>query len=710
MEYDRELVLSNWEACKSHTDTLYDDCNEDWEFLHAKNQWDAKDKEKRNKQGRPALTLNQLLPYAQQVTNDIRQSRLAIRVSPVDSDADIDTAEIYQGIIRNIEKQSNAQSVYATAAMNAVGAGIGWIEIETDWADTQTFDQEIFIRRVLDFQSAYLDPNSQEIDGSDAEYGFIRIDYTEDRFKELWPDREAISFEDGTDDDMICVMKYYAKHYEQSKIHQIRLVDGSLQVITDEQKEILDENGTVEYEIVMTREVETPYVKMCILNGEEEPLEEEDFPSEYIPLIPVIGEEVFIDGQREYHSLIRQAKDAQKMYNYWKTSNTEMIALQPKTPWVGAKGSFKSQPMKWKNANSENYSTLEYDLVYSEDGQLVPPPQRSQPAQGSMSMMQEAMSAKEDIRLAIGMPQANMGERGNEVSGIAIRSRQVEGDNATFHFIDNLSNSIAHVGRIIVSMIPAIYSERKVMRILGEDGEEKNVPVNQPYVKEAGQERPAQRGDTKVDGIYDLSAGKYDVTCDVGASYSSKRQEEADKLIELIQAKPELMEVVGDLLFKALDVPNGQEIADRLQANMPPEMLGENPMADKLKQAGQAIQALQEQLKNYDAALKEKKENQEFEEHYKLKELELDRDKFKLDVMKANADIEKMRAETTNFNMEAVNELGGVVNNLATDFSDMREALEIIVQSKEDEALEGNEGVTGEPLEQSPVMPEEGEE
>lgn len=694
-DYDIEQVKSEWQTCQDFWDTQYQESIDDWAFLYGKGQWDAQDLEKRKRQGRPALTLNQLLPYAQQVVNDIRQANLAIRVSPVDDDADPDTAEIYQGIIRNIERQSDAKTAYSTSALTAVGSGIGWIRIKVDYADVDTFDQEPYIERVVDFTSVYLDPSSKRLDGADAEYGFIRYDYKEDRFKELYPDAEPVSFDAKSIDGDICIVEYYRKHYKNDTIYKIALVDGSEKIINSEQKKTLDEDGTVEYIEIESRKVSIPYVKHCVLNGSDEPIEESEFPCNYIPLIPVIGQEVYMDDKREFHSLIRPAKDGQRMYNYWKSAHTEMVALQPKAPYKGAVGSFETDGNNWAKANQENIPYLEYDVVHDENGNLLPPPQREAPIQGSPAMMQEAIGAREDIRLAIGMPQANMGERGNEVSGIAIRNRQIEGDNATFHFIDNLSCAIAHVGRILVDIIPRLYSTRKITRILGEDGKEKNVPLNQPFVRQDGVEVPAK--DAKYDGIYQLHVGKYDVVCDVGASYSSKRQETADKLIQLIDADPSLMGVVGDLVFDALDVPMHKEIADRLRANMSPSLLGEDPMANKLKEAEMALQQMQDQLLNYQAALEDKKKDEAFEKNIKLRELQneskklaIEADKAQADISKTQAEIEKMRAETTGFNVEAVQALGNAVNGINLQVSEIGGALEAIIEAKEQENLEAD--------------------
>lgn len=711
MSCDYQDVKKRWSECQDAFSDVYQDCLDDWDFLHGLDQWDPKARARREKQGMPCLVLNQLLPYANQVVNDIRQANMAIRVSPVDDGADIETAEVLQGLIRNIERTSGASMVYSTAAKNAIGSGFGWIRLSHDYVDYESFNQEIKIERVMDFTSVYLDPASTELDGRDAEFAFIRVDYSKEQFEEMYPDRDPVSFDDAsTKGDMVSVVEHYYKDYNDYKIYQIRLVDGQTRVITQEQLDAIDENNEASetpifYELLNERNTKECIIKHCVYSGEEDPLEETEFPSQYIPIVPVIGNEVYIDDRREFHSLIRQAKDAQRMYNYWKSASTHFIALQPRTPWIAPVGSFKSYSDRWANANRDNFSTLEYDIVHDKSDQRVEPPQRSAPIQGSPAMMQEAIGARDDIRLSIGMPDANMGMSGNAVSGVALRNKQIEGDNANFHFMDNLAVSITQVGRIIIDMIRNLYTEPMISRILGADGIEQNVPINQPYQERDGEKVPARQGG--ADGIFDMRVGKYDVVTDVGASYSSKRQEMADKLIELIRARPDLADITGDLLFEALDLPKGKEIAERIRATMSPEMLSNDPQAARLKEAAAVVQDLQNKLEMYDAALQDKQKNTEFEQNVKLKELEQESEKIKLDAQKAivnaqktAAEIEKMRAETKGFNIDAVSALGNAITGLAAQVQDIGEAVEIILDAQDDIVL-GNEGfeVTSEPLE-----------
>ena len=642
-----EDAKEKFQECEEHYKSNYRDGEEDQEFLYGVSQWDAQDVSKRQTERRPSLVLNQLLPYAHQVINGIKETRPAIRISPVDSKADPDTAEVIQGIIRNIERQSKANIAYDTAAMNSVGAGIGWIRISTDYANPMSFEQEIKIERVLNFQSVYIDPQSQSLDGSDAEYMFIFDDIPLDRFEEMYPDADTAGFEKSNNewyqDDSVRVAEYFYKECEERTIYKVE-AEGKQAVITKEEKEALEEEG-VTVNVLDERITEFPVIKYCKLNGSEI-LEESEWAGKYIPIVPVYGEECWLEGKREFHSLIRQAKDAQRMYNYWKSASTEFIALQPKAPYVGAVGSFKSYPNEWANANNENYTFLEYDVVYDDNGQRVEPPTRQQPITGSPAMMQEAISAREDIRLGLGIYEEAVGDESNAISGIAVRNRQIRGDTSTFHFMDNLTASITQVGCILVDLIPRIYSDRQVVRILGIDNKEEVIPVNQSYITDenTGKPRPLKKGE-RAEGIYDLTVGQYDVVCDVGASYSSRRQEMADKLQQVISASPELIQVTGDLLFESMDIPLGKEIAKRLRVMMPPETLEDDPMAAKLMKAAQQMEAMNEQILNLEAALQDKRSKEDIDREFEAKKIAIDQQEVIIKAKKTEADIMKILSE-----------------------------------------------------------------
>jgi hypothetical protein len=276
-------------------------------------------------------------------------------------------------------------------------------------------------------------------------------------------------------------------------------------------------------------------------------LETVDWPGRYIPLVPVYGEEIRVDGRRRLRGLVRDARDAQRMFNYWRTTSTELVALAPKAPFIGRKGAFDTDQAKWTTANSQTHAFIEYDGPE--------PPQRQPFAGVPAGALQEALNAADDLKSIMGLHDASLGARSNETSGKAILARQREGDVSTFHYIDNLSRAIRHAGRILIDLIPKVYSTQRMVRILGPDGVPALAAVNGAAVN------GAEGGGGRV---FDLGAGRYDLTVRAGPSFASRREEAASQMIELIRAFPPAAPLIGDLLAKNLDWPGADEVARRL--------------------------------------------------------------------------------------------------------------------------------------------------
>ena len=688
-DYNRKTALKQWREAKQYWSGVYEQAVDDYKFSLGLNQWDEKDRKARARKNRITLTLNQLDPYANNVVNDITQSRLAIQVSPLDSKASVDTAEVLQGIIRNIEKRSRMSRVLSTVTSHAVRAGIGWMRVTTDYANNDNFDQEAKVEVVEDFSTVFIDPVSCGTLGALPEYAFVEHTYSKDRFEDLYPDAQPISFDDAQSgqDDSVTVVEYYLRCYKADTLYRIILVeDGSEQILNKEEKKILDDNQ-IPYEEIEKRRINLPYVKIFILNGEEKPIDESEFPAEYIPIVPVIGKRVIVDGEIEYHSLIRQGRDSQVMFNFYKSTNMELLKLQPRAAWTGYVGSFETKKEQWARANIEDIAVLEHDAVYDLNNQLLPPPMRQQPIQANPTLMAEAENARKDIMMAIGMPEAAMGYKSNEISGVALRQRRLEGDNATFHFVDNVAESIAQIGTILVDVIPRITTGSQIVRITGEDGVDQNVPINTPFVREGDQVKAATTA--RYDGIYQLGVGKYDVSVDVGPSYASRNQETADKLIQLINARPDIAPVVGDVLFEVLDLgTQGKRIAQRLKSQIPPEMLEDDPNAAKLAAASTAMQQLEAKIGEYEMLLTTKAENEQFNQNVKMRELDMQREEIAIKAAKTAAEIEKMRAETQNFNVDAVNAVMATISSMREQVADIGQALEIILSEKDSDAGE----------------------
>ena len=603
---------------------------DDVDFALLENQWPERVRRDRELEGRPCLTVNKLVSMGRQVVNDARRNKPGIRVLPVDSEADPETAEIFNGLIRNIEQSSDAEVAYDTALEHAVFGGFGYFRINTRYASDDTFDQDIVVERIANPLSVYPDCYATGADSADWNYCFVTDVMTKAAFKRAYPNAQEVDWKGDAwrgvsapwlDGDNIQVAEYWTR--EKVKRTILLLSDQTVIGADDyeAQKPAFDVLGVT---VQGQREVESHKVIQRIMTGAEV-LETVEWAGRYIPIVPVYGAEVNFKGKRHFRSLVRGAKDAQRMFNYWRTTSTELVALAPKAPFIGRKGAFETDAQKWATANTQSHAFLEYD-----GGEM---PMRQPFAGVPAGALQEALNASDDIKSVLGIYDASLGARSNETSGKAIIARQMESDTATFHFIDNLSRAIRHAGRILIDLIPQVYSVPRVLRIVAEDGEPDMKPVNQPTVEQ--QEDP-QTGEIKeIVKIYDLTAGRYDLTVSAGPSFASLRQEAANQMIDLIRAYPDAAPVIGDLLVKNLDWPGADEIAERLRKAMggAGEGEGQNPGAPN-PQAQQAAQVVQQ----YQTAL------QQMQQRYQALEADKSLEARKLDIAAFEAETKRISA------------------------------------------------------------------
>lgn len=612
---------------------------DDVRFARLGEQWPDGVKRQREIDGRPCLTINRMPAMLRQVVNDARQNKPAIKVHPVDSGAKRETAEILNGLIRNIEYTSNADVAYDTALDHAVTGGFGYFRIDVDYACDDEFDLDIKICRIANPLTVYGDENSTAADSSDWNKAFITELYTESEFEKRWKGAEKSNWEssyrdlpDGwRDNELVRVAEWWTREEVPAKL--LKLSDGMVLYVNEYMriKDILDAQGIT---VVGERDTKTNKVKQKIISGAEV-LEENEWAGKYIPIVPVYGDEVMVEGKRHWISLTRWAKDPQQMFNYWRTASTELVALAPKAPYLGPKGAFNTDANKWATANNVSYPYIEYD------GSEMP---KRQPFAGPPAgALQEALNASDDMKSTMGIYDAALGARSNETSGRAILQRQRESDTATFNYIDNLSRAIRHAGRVMVDLIPKVYNAPRIIRVIHEDGSNESVPINQPFTPDQAKSPQAQAyeaGKTQetVDGltrIYDVTTGKYDVTCEAGPSFSTKREEAAAQMIELGRMFPPMMQVAGDLLVKNLDWPGADDIADRLKAMLPPQLQGQSPQVMQMRQqmqqmdqmAKQAVGQLNQQI----AQLQQQLQQEKSRDAQAMLQADIDRKKLEID-------------------------------------------------------------------------------
>src|SRR5579864_4833420 len=575
-------------------------------------QWPADIKAQRKTDNRPCLTVNKIPTFVHQITNDLRQNRPGIAINPTGDKTDPEVAKMYGGMVRAIQRDCHADLAYDTGVDLAVKIGWGYWRVTTDFEGPDTFDQVIKIERIRNPFTVYLDPDAQEPDGRDAQWGFITTVLTKDEYKEKYPKSDIISFtQAGIGDKLsnwvmtegIRVAEYFKVSKESRKL--VALSNGFSGWQDELDESIQDQIKDGSLEVVRERDAEDTKIKWYEINGHEVLSEKEWVGKEGIPIVRVVGEESDVEGKLKLAGIIRHAKDPQRMFNYWRTLETEVIALQPKAPWVMEEGQVEGYESMWKSANT---ASLPYLLYKGSDvgGKPAPPPQR-QPFAGAPQGVETAVQgAAQDMMAATGIRfDATQNERMIDESGKAIRELRRSGDLGSFHYADNLGQSLRRTGHILIDLIPRIYDRRRMVTILREDDSEEQIIID----PDANKPMQEVQGRAKRIKVFNPKLGTYGVTVTIGPSYATKRIESSERMMEFAKAMPQTASLIADLIAKNQDWEGADEMARRLAKAVPPQLMTPDVkdippqvqavlqnQQQQIQQMTQALQALQKQL------------------------------------------------------------------------------------------------------------------
>lgn len=519
-------------------------------------QWPEAIKREREEEGRPCLTNNKLRKFVKQISGDVRQNRPSMMVSPADDLADVAGAEVRQDILKHIEQRSNANDAYDNAMESALDGGYGYWRIITEFAD-DSFDQEIRIKKIANRFTVYLDQTAQEYTYEDGRYAFITEKISRKDYEKEFPGKTLVEFDGSStgeqyenwfEEDFVRIAEYYYKEPVTKKI--VQLSTGEVIELKDGlDKDDLEQAG---HEIVKERDVKTHKVMWAKISGNDILEGPTEIPSKYIPIVPVLGNEINIEGKRKFRSLIYDAMDPMRMYNYWRTHATETIALAPKAPFILTPEQIENHEQMWKQANTKN---MPYLLANNVPGHGRPERQRQ--VEVPAAVVNEAANASADISDTIGRYEASRGEASNERSGRAILARKEGADDTTYTFVDNYYKSITYSTKICLDMMPRVMDTERVIRLRGQDGKESVLELNM-VMMDFDELEPVT--------VNDLTIGKYDIVPDAGASYQTKRQRIAAAMLDFVQFYPDAAVVIGPRLADMQDWPQAQEIAEELRA------------------------------------------------------------------------------------------------------------------------------------------------
>jgi hypothetical protein len=546
-------ALHRFETAADSWQDTYDLALGDVAFVdEPESQWD--ETSKNNRKNRPCLTFDKLSASVDRVVGSQFANMPSIKVRAAE-EGDEDTAEVFQGLIRQIDQRG--LKAFKTAYKFAVKGGWGCFLIDHDFIDDVSLNQDIIIREIKNPFSVLIDPVVQAQPVEEARYGFVFEDIERDEFERMYPkaksegsqsDFESTgNFDSWVSDDYVRVADYYRIVTEETRLVQLsdgRVVDYSqIEPIADE----LNLNGIT---LGKERRVQMRKLERYKLTALEV-LEEIECVGRFIPIVPVFGKTTNVDGTFFSRGIVQKAKDAQKMYNYARSVAVEVTALTPKQPYLVTPGMIKGHEERWRNMMTSSDPVMFFNF---DQGQK---PFREAPAQGSPALSQDAQLASQDIQATTGIFEANLGQQGNETSGVAIRGRQFQGELTNYEYADQLSDAMELAGKICIDLIPKIYDTERQIRILGEDETEEVIAVNKPL-------QDMQTGEFILTN--DLSVGHYDIKMATGPSFSTRKQETAEQLSQIIAQNPDMSQLVGDILFKNMDLVGGDEVISRLRS------------------------------------------------------------------------------------------------------------------------------------------------
>lgn len=580
-----------------------DAAEQDIKFINVPGcQWEENQKNDRKTGDRPCYEFNKIRINAKRIINHIRSNRPSGKLVGVEGDADKTMAEIRTGLIRNIYNMSDGDSLIDAAAEYQVCGGMGAWRVSTKYIDDHVFDQDIVMEPVENPHCLLHDPASKDALHRDAEDWCYSERISKDEYEKNWPNKRVASWSvertdqnAWIDDGTVRVAEYWYKVPHEKEMIQLedgKVIDGD----TPEAASIPEEA------VKRRRTVKTHKIMMIIASGEsvlEGPVE---WAGTMHPWVKVYGERTYVDGRYYWYGIGRFAKDAQRSYNVSRTAITETIAQAPlSTYWVTPEQT-KGNQEDWARAHKHNFPFR----LYNPDPQAPGAPQRTGGADVPVALIQEATIASQEIDDVTGIYSDDRGQDSASQSGRAIYARQEQGRVVTFNFPDNMAKGIKRTWEIISDLMPRIYDTERELRIIGEDGQEDYMRINQvvPVLTENGE---------GFETLNDMSTGRYDVVITSGPNFSTKRQEAAEIYQSLLQNNPDLMTVMGDLLFKSIDLPYSEQISERLKSLLPPEVQAAINQDQEVppevmavqQQAEQALQMAEEKMAEVEAAANE---------------------------------------------------------------------------------------------------------
>lgn len=569
---------------------------EDLKFSIGTGQWDEAVKSNREIEGKPCLTINRAPAFLRHYTGEERQHRPSMMVAPVGSGADVEVAKIHQGVLRHVEVASVAEYVYDESYDMMMR--IGWCpwRVKTDYTSETSFDQEPRIEAIENPFSVFMSPVRRP-DGTDPLWAHVIRDYSKDDYvaefgetdlaKLNFPSKVGNAQPGWVTKDGARVAEYWWIELERETL--CLLPDGTTklkrQVPAHDRDFIEDERDTVIRKVC------------CVKHDAMRVLKKYDYLGKYVPLVEVNGVRLNVNGTVYRAGMVRDYRDAQRIYDFMVTRAVEQVDQVSKDPlWIPAENAQWAED--YRQMNRKNFSHL-FFKAYDANGRQLPPPSRigrEAPIQAMQALIQQA---DYDMKAVVGIYGSSLGEEAgtSQESGLAILERTSQSDTGAISWHDNLNRAIMWQGKILLDLWPKLIPAARVQRIINPDDSVKHHVV---FNSEHSDPEEAQALLNEAMGLkkaYDVGAGTYDLTLNTGPMYKDARQEAFKAISAIITANPEMLPILGDVWAKNADFPDADVLADRFKKMLPPNLQEQDPqdVQAQLQQKDAQVAALTDQ-------------------------------------------------------------------------------------------------------------------
>lgn len=570
-----------------------------------------------------------------------RNATLSPRIHALSEDATDATAQVIAEIYRSIERDSNAQVARRWAYERTLWAGRGWwrVDVEYDPNSDHPLDQKIVIKRILHQGHVLPDPSAQEPDWSDAlrmqvlydlpeavylaRYGKSKLARAKtDEILELQTNEEtkAWIFTQGEGTRHTTVYRVCEDWLVELEQTPQVLLDDNTVADADNIPEGREKHPTDDRPVP---DRETRRVFCRTINAIEELDPWAEWNGRYIPLIPSIGRELQpFQGRRRWFGMVQNARGAVRLTNYAASGAIETAAHEPRAPWLIQEGVDEGYAHEYQQANVRNFPALHWKSTNA-SGQQATPPTRVQVDVSRLGPNLQLLSMGQNfVQSATATHPPSLGQDTPAFrSGKAITALQSQSLSANSPYLDNFADiSLMYEAKVILDLIPSIYDRPgRIVRLMGEEGKTKLVPLNTPFVPSQNGGRPslipfgtpdeqtnalraAQDPNSPV-LMYDLNKGRYgllEVT--VGKSYQDERLEGLSEMGVIFQADPSMMAICGPEYFEYRNEKWSDKVAAILKRNrdhtmpwlsdQPTQQANVQQLQAELQQAQQMIQHL----------------------------------------------------------------------------------------------------------------------